>query len=88
MEIIFIYVFIFSQKPTPVGIHLRNAAQSAVQPTILTVGEPEGRSFPVCPKRGCGPVVGFSQEQREHDVRETQPSNEVRELLLPDTSTS
>ena len=66
-----------SEEPAPMGVHLRDAAEPHVQPAVPALGEPERGRLPLRAERGRGPAVGLSQEQREHDLREAQPSHEV-----------
>ena len=66
-----------SEEPALMGVRLRDPAEPSVQPAVPALGKPERGGLPVRPERGCGPVMGIPQEQREHDVRETQPSHEV-----------
>lgn len=60
------------------GVHLRHAQQPGLQPPGAQVGEPGGRRVPLHQFRVRRQPLGHPQEQREHDVRETQPRYEVR----------
>jgi len=60
-----------------VGVRAGSARQPQLQPVARTVGGPGERRLPVRAVGEGGETLGREEEQRDDDLRETQPSNEV-----------
>lgn len=67
-----------STRDSLMGIHPWHPSEPRQEPRVNQVGRSVWGHLQVLEIRGCGSAMGQKEEQQQHDLWKTQPSDEVR----------